>query len=170
MGAVEVLAGLAIVLPPRVAERIRREAERLGVTLEEYLIELVEGEADPKERALDYIEAAKLLLEQAREELGKGGLRQAAERIWGAVALAVKAYAWWREARRLTGHRELWEYKDVVAQELGGWVGRVFREASSLHTCFYEGWCTCRDVEAVLAEAEKLVRELQTRTRHNRRH
>ena len=164
------MAGLVIVLPSRIGERIRREAERLGVTVEEYIIELVEGEADPRERALDYIEAAGLLLERARRELSEGDVRQAAEKIWGAVALAVKAYAAWREGRRLASHRELWEYKDVAARELGEWVGRVFREASSLHTCFYEGWCTRRDVEAVLAEAEKLVEEIWARMEHSRRH
>ncbi len=164
------MAGLVIVLPPRVGERVKREAERLGVTVEEYIIELVEREADPRERALDYIEAASLLLGQARGELSRGDHRQAAEKIWGAVALAVKAYAAWRDGRRLTSHRELWEYKDVVARELGEWIGRVFREASSLHTCFYEGWCTRRDVETVLAEAEKLVEEIRARIEHSRRH
>ena len=157
------MSGLVIVLPQRLSERVRREAERLGVTPEEYIIELIEQEADPRERALDYIEAADLLLRQARVELERGDVRQAAEKVWGAVALAVKAYAAWRDGRRLVSHRELWGYKDIVADEVGVWAARVFREASGLHTCFYEGWCTRRDAEEVLADAENLVAEIRSR-------
>ncbi|BEP18346.1 hypothetical protein PYJP_16980 [Pyrofollis japonicus] len=51
----------------------------------------------------------------------------------------MKAYALWREGRRLASHRELWEYKDCVAEELGAWVRFVFQRAAGLHTCcFYE--------------------------------
>ena len=154
---------LVLRLPPRLAERVRREASRRGLTPEEYIIELVEADADPRERALDYIEAAEGLLEEARGELKRGDVRQAAEKTWGAVALAVKAYAAWRDGVRLASHRDLWLYKDRVAEELGEWVARVFREASSLHTCYYEGWCTRRDVEEVIAGVEKLVREVKGR-------
>lgn len=35
--------------------------------------------------------------------------------------MAVKAYAEWREARRLASHRELWEYKRKMEKELGRW-------------------------------------------------
>ena len=69
----------------------------------------------------------------------------------------------WREGGRLESHRELWEYKDVAADELGGWVSRVFREASSLHTCFYEGWCTERDVRDVLPGVERLLGAIRAR-------
>lgn len=40
------------------------------------------------------METALDLLEEAREELGKGNVRQAAEKLWGAAALAVKAHAY----------------------------------------------------------------------------
>lgn len=42
-----------------------------------------------------------MLIGRAREELAKGNIRQAAENVWGAAALAVKAYAAWKEGRRL---------------------------------------------------------------------
>lgn len=96
-----------LTLPEPLARRVRKEAEKLGMTGEEYLIELVIRGLGPPERA--------------RKELGKGDLRQAAEKLWGATALAVKAYATWREGWRLTSHRGLWEYKERLAADLGGW-------------------------------------------------
>ena len=78
------------------------------------------------------------LLRQASIEVDEGDIRQAAEKIWGAVVLSVKSYALWRDGRRLSSYHELWEYKDVIAQELGGWVREVFREAGTLHIRFYE--------------------------------
>ena len=164
---------VTIVLPRVAARRLQQEAEKAGLTLDEYLVELAFSDADPAERARGYLEAAHSLLEQAERELERGDVRQAAEKLWGAVALSLKAYALWRDGRRVSSHRELWEYKDVVSEELGGWVSRVFREASSLHTCFYEGWCTKRDVVEVLPEAKKLVETIEAAVAervHRRRH
>ena len=128
----------------------------MGV-VDELAIELLTQDVDPKTKVKDYVEASMELLRQASIEVDKGDIRQAAEKIWGAVALSVKAYALWRDGRRLSSHRELWEYKDVIAQELGGWVREVFREASTLHICFYEEWCTRQDVVDVLGKVRKLV-------------
>ena len=147
----------AVRVPKSVAERLRREAGRAGVSLEEYVLELLMRDADPREQAQGYIEAAEELLAEARKELGRGDLRQAAEKVWGAAALAVKAYAAWREGRRLNSHSELWEYKRVLEGELGGWVYDAWMAANGMHTCFYEGWCTKEDVEEALARVERLV-------------
>jgi len=136
-----------------------------GFLWREYVVEALLQGLDPRERVLEYLEAAAWLLEEARRELERGDVRQAAEKVWGAVALAVKAYAYWREGRRLASHRELWEYKDRVAEELGSWVRSVFQRAAALHTCFYEGWCTGRDVEDVYPEARRLVEAVRGRVR-----
>lgn len=153
----------SITLPRSVVERIRQEARRLGVSLEEYVVEALLRDFDPRDRALEYLETAKTLLEKAREEFGRGDLRQAAEKLWGACALTIKAYAEWREGRRLTSHGELWRYKDIVADELGSWVRDSWNAGSAMHTCFYEGWCTGRDVENALKHIERLVREVEAR-------
>ena len=148
-----------ITLPRVIVERIRREAERLGLSLDEYLVELLSQSLDPRDRAREYAEAARELLEQARRELEKGNVRQAAEKAWGAAALAVKAYAYWKEQRRLSGHGELWEYARRIKRELGNWVSDAWAQAISMHICFYEGWCTAEDVEEALKRIEKLVKE-----------
>ena len=84
-----------------------------------------------------------------------------AEELWGATVLAIKAYAEWRDGKRLTGHGELWRYKDVVADELGEWVRDSWNTGNSMHTCFYEGWCTFKDVESTMAKIERLVKEVE---------
>ena len=107
-----------IILPRIVIHRLRVEAEKQGLSLEEYLLELITQGLDPKEKAREYIEVARELLEQSREELKKSDVRQAAERAWSATALAVKAYAYWKEGKRLNSRGELWEYADKIAYEL----------------------------------------------------
>ncbi len=109
---------------------------------------------------MEYIEVAEDLLGEAREELGRGNVRRAAEKLWGAAALAVKAYAYWREGKRLTGHGELWEYKRRLEDELGECVSDAWARASAMHTCFYEGWCKEKDVATARKRIEKLVKEV----------
>ena len=96
---------------------------------------------------MEYVEAAEDLLEKARGELERGNTRQAAEKLWGAAALAVKAYAYLKEGNRLTSHGELWEYMRLMAREFGRWVRGAWMYANGMHTCFYEGWCDKEDVD-----------------------
>jgi len=148
---------MVITVPESIAKRIREAAERLGVTPEEYILELISKDLDPEEKVREYIKAARDLIAQAREELGKGDLRRASEKIWGACALAVKAHALARRGLKLESHRDLWLYKNEVAKELGDWVRAVFRQADSMHKNFYEGLATREDVEDSLREVERLV-------------
>ncbi len=157
--------------PRSIAERLEREARKLGVSLEEYVFDLVLRDLDPQERAKEYIEVSAELLRKAREELEGGDVRQAAEKLWGAAALAVKAYAEWRDRKRLTSHRELWEYSKKLIEDQGAWVHDAWMSAAGMHVCFYEGWCTRRHVEGALKRIEELVREVRrkitTRTQGN---
>ncbi len=150
----------ALVIRGRLARRVREEAERQGLSVEEYLVELLSRDLDPRDRALEYVEAAEDLLDEAREELGRGNVRQAAEKLWGAAALAVKAYAFWREGKRLTSHGELWEYKRRLEDEFGEWVHDSWMSATGMHVCFYEGWCKEKDVTTARKRIEKLVKEV----------
>ena len=150
----------AIILRGRIAKRVREEAEKLGVSVDEYVVELLSQSLDPRDRAREYVEVANDLLEEAGEELEKGNIRQAAEKLWGAAALAVKAYAYWREGRRLSSHGELWEYKRRLEEELGDWVSDAWAQANAMHTCFYEAWCAEKDVKNAYKRVEKLVKEV----------
>jgi hypothetical protein len=106
-------------IPKRLMQTLRRRAEELGVTPEEFLIELMVDAVDPGERSQAYIDAAREMLEQAKKELGSGDLKQVSKKIWGAATLAVKAHAYARERRRLASHAELWQHKSMIAEELG---------------------------------------------------
>ena len=152
-------------LPRRIIERIEREARRAGLSVNEYLIDLLSQGLDPRERAVEYIEASRELLDEARQELARGDARQAAEKVWGAAALAIKAYASWREGKRLTSHGELWHYSKKLMDELGDWVSDAWAQAASMHICFYEGWCTQKHVEEAMKRVEKLVKEIAERIR-----
>ena len=151
----------AVFIPKSIVHRLRIEAERRGLSLEGYLVELAIQNLDPQERAEEYVEAAHELLEQVREELREGDIRQAAEKAWGAAALAAKAYAAWREGKQLTRHGDLWEYTLILRRELGEWVSDSWAQANSMHTCLYEGWCSKEHVEDALKRIEKLVKTVR---------
>jgi len=84
----------------------------------------------------------------------------ASEKVWGACALAIKAYALAKKGVMPESHRDLWKYKNEVARELGEWVRAVFRQADSIHRNFYENVATREDVEDTLREVEKLVKTI----------
>jgi len=88
---------------------------------------------------------------------------QTSEKVWGAAALAVKAYAEWRKAKRLTSHGELWECKRRMEKELGEWVSDAWAQATTMHVCFYEGWCSKEDVEEAIKRIERLTDEVKRR-------
>ncbi len=153
---------MSYVIPRRLYEIIRREAEKLDLTIEEFILELALNEEEPHKRAIEYIKVAEELLEQAEKEIEKGETLQAAEKLWGATVLAIKAYAAWREGRVIRSHRELWEYKNVLKKEIGDWVQDVWMHAHGLHTCFYENWCTDEDVKEALPRIKKLIEHICT--------
>ena len=152
---------MPLTIPERIAERIRRKAEKQGLAPEEYILEAITRDLDPDERAREYIESASALLEQAKEELQKGDLRQASEKVWGACALAIKAHAAARKGLVLKSHADLWLYKDEVANELGELIRGAFLMADSMHKNFYEGLATAKDVTVALGEVEKLVKAIR---------
>ncbi len=53
---------VTIVIPEGIARRIRRVAEELGVTPEEYVLDALTRGLDPGEGAREYVEAARSLI------------------------------------------------------------------------------------------------------------
>ena len=144
-------------LPKTIIEELRSKAEYIGVSVEEYLLDVLTKDYDSKNAAEKYLSTAMELLKQAREELEKDDLKQASEEIWSTCALAIKAHALARKGKRIESHAELWIYKNEVAKEISSWIRAVFRQADSMHKNFYEGFATREDVEDTLKEVEKLV-------------
>ena len=152
-------------IPEKMYVKLRNAAEAQGVSVEGYILSLVAELADPNNLAESYWEASESLLEQAKDELAKGDLRQAGEKAWGAVALALKSLAYKREGLRLSSHGELWEYVSRLVEETGDReLGRLWRSASSMHTNFYEGWADKRHVEEAIEDVENFVRKLERLT------
>lgn len=162
-GSLEKAGGGALLDPKSIYDRLRKKAEGFGMTVGELLIDILTNNLSSKEKAEEYARASLEFLELAKEELVKGNLREASEKIWGAVILIIKAHAYAKTGRRLTSHRELREYKDRVADELGSWVIMTFQQASDMHTNFYEGWVTKREVKMTLESVEKLVKVIAKR-------
>lgn len=148
---------ITVVIPPNLAAILRSEAERRGVPIEDVVLEKLLSDVDPEERAKEYMSVALTFLKDARNALSRGDLRQASEKIWGAVALAIKAHAYKVERRRLASHGELWEYKDKLVKTYGEWVRDCWHAATHMHINFYEGWATRTDIEDALRKAERLV-------------
>ncbi|MEM0450934.1 MAG: PaREP1 family protein [Nitrososphaerota archaeon] len=144
-----------LTVPKRLMQALRRKAEESGLTPVETLLDVIIAATDPEERPVAYIEAAQELLVQARQELEAGDERQASEKIWGAAALAVKAYACAREQRRITSHSELWQYKSRIAEELGDWIHDAWAQADAMYTNFYEGWADKQSIQKALERGEK---------------
>lgn len=151
-----------ITIPERIFEKLRRKAEAKGVSAEEYILSLIVELADSSSLVDSYLEASKDLIRRAKDELARGDLRQASEKIWGSAAMAVKAAAYSREAKRLSSHGEIWEYVSKLVEETGDEeLGRLWRSAISMHVNFYEGWATKEQVESALRDAEALVGKLK---------
>ena len=146
-----------VTLPRTTVEELREKAVKAGVTIEEYLLDILTRDIDPVKSAEKYLNGAEDLLKQAYQELREDNLRQASEKIWCACALAIKAHALAKKNIRLESHKDLWVYKNEVARELGEWIRIAFKLADSMHKNFYENLATKEDVEDVLKEVEKLV-------------
>jgi hypothetical protein len=52
------LALETLVVPKSIAKRLREEARRAGLSIDEYLLELITQNLDPKSRAREYIKTA----------------------------------------------------------------------------------------------------------------
>ena len=125
-------------LPQSIARLVVERARAEGVSPEELILDLLTRDLDPPARAREYVRAARELVD---------------------AALAVKAYAYWREGVRL-GHGELWRYKTRLAGELGEWVHDAWAQANAMHVNFYEGWADRASVEKALERVRRLVEEV----------
>ena len=161
-GWVKGLSSSMLVLPKSILEKFRRLAEAEGIQVEEFIVEKLVSDLDPEVKVEAYWEMSKTYFKQAEEELAKGDLKQASEKLWGSAALAVKAIAYEREERRLTGYGELWEYVNKLIKETGNEeLGSLWRTVISMHINFYEGWAPKEEIERALKKVANFIEELK---------
>ena len=91
--------------------------------------------ASPPER---YEEISRRLLEQAQEELDKGDILQASDKVWGATAHAVKAVCQ-RMGWNHHAHNHISAAANYVASALGRYdLMEAFGFLEAMHTNYYE--------------------------------
>ena len=100
-------------------------------------------------------------LKEAEELLAANDSVQASEKLWGAVAVAVKAVAADRRWRH-SSHRDLRGAISRLYRETGDpEYLELFSIAESLHANFYEDFMQPEDVRVYAERARRLVAKLQ---------
>ena len=113
--------------------------------------------ASPPER---YEEISRRLLEQAQEELDKGDILQASDKVWGATAHAVEAVCqrmdWNHHA-----HNHLRAAANYVAAEFGrDDLTSAYGYLDALHTNYYEHQRSAGEIRVGINNAAFFIREL----------
>ena len=113
--------------------------------------------ASPPER---YEEISRHLLEQAQEELDKGDILQASDKVWGATAHAVKTVCQWMGWNH-HAHNHLSAAANYMASELGrDDLGLAFGYLEALHANYYEHQRGAAEIRRGIDSAAFLSREL----------
>ncbi len=113
--------------------------------------------ASPPER---YEEISRHLLEQAQEELDKGDILQASDKVWGATAHAVKAVCQ-RMGWNHHAHNHLRAAASYISSELGRDDLRLaFGYLEALHANYYEHQWELADVRTGINNATFFISEL----------
>ena len=112
--------------------------------------------ASPPER---YEEISRHLLDQAQEELDKGDILQASDKVWGATAHAIKAVCqqmgWNHHA-----HNHLRAAANYIASEFGrDDLVSAYGYLDALHTNYYEHQLLAAEVRVGINNAAFFIRE-----------
>ena len=108
-----------------------------------------------------YREQSRVFLRQAIVELSRGDLRQASEKGWGASSQIVKAAAderGWPHRQHRTLERAVVSLIDETGDPT---LGRLFNQASALHTNFYEGDWSVVMVRDALGQVSRFVTRVE---------
>ena len=152
-------------LSKKVYDRLREEARRLNVSIEELVVDIISKtlniSLDPNDRVEFHLRLCEKFLSEAEEFLRRGDYLQASEEGWGAAAQIVKALAA-KEGRELRSHGELHKEVVKIIKELGDdELRHLWQSAISLHQNFYEGWLPKELVEKDVEDIRKLVEKLR---------
>ena len=107
-----------------------------------------------------YEEISRHLLQQAQEELDKGDILQASDKVWGATAHAIKAVCQ-RMGWNHHAHNHLRAAANYVASELGREdLRNAFLYLEALHSNYYEHQRTFAEIRGGINNATFLIPEL----------
>ena len=161
----ENVVSLELFLPKRIAERLKKESERVGASEEELIVEVLSerfGEdIDPASEVEMHLRLSEKELMEAEELLRKGDYLQASEKAWGAAAQMVKAVAA-REGRTIRSHGELHREVARIVKETGDEeLRRLWQSAGMLHQNFYENWLPQEMVEGNIRDVKRFIEKLR---------
>ena len=113
--------------------------------------------ASPPER---YEDISRHLLEQAQEELDKGDILQASDKVWGATAHAVKAVC-----QRMGWNHHAHNHLRAAANYLAAEFGRddlilAFGFLEALHSNYYEHQWEASEIRTGITNATLLISEM----------
>ena len=107
-----------------------------------------------------YEEISRHLLQQAQEELDKGDILQASDKVWGATAHAIKAVCQ-RMGWNHHAHNHLRAAANYVASDFGrDDLVNAYGYLDALHTNYYEHQLLTREVRVGISNATYFIREL----------
>jgi uncharacterized protein (UPF0332 family) len=154
-----------VILSKKLEERLRVEAEKLNISIEELVVDIISKtlniSLDPNDRVEFHLRLSEKFLHEAEEFLRKGDYLQASEKGWGAAAQIVKALAV-KEGRELRSHKDLWSYVNELAKKLQDIeIRHLWGRANNLHQNFYEDWMPPEDVEAAIEDVKKFIEKLK---------
>ncbi len=118
------------------------------------------------QRVIDLFQDARVLYEDALEQLERGKLRNAAEKAWGATKRATDALVLARSGSEpATAARTTRGLHTLISQDqrVGVLEGPYHTRADYLHgQCFYDGACEPpEEVERLIRETEGYIRSAQ---------
>ncbi|MCE4624908.1 MAG: PaREP1 family protein [Desulfurococcales archaeon] len=154
------MALTSVSIPESVLERLSIEVKRLGLVLEEYLVDLALSDLDSQERSRELAKAARHALMAAKERISSEDIREAAKWLWVAASLSIRAFSEWKEGRRLHTHGDLWNYAGRLVVELGEWAHESWTMAEAMHVCYYTSLCPSGNLGEVARRVARLVEEI----------
>jgi len=154
-----------IIFSRKVYDRLREEARRLNVSVEELVVDIISKtlniSLDPDDMVEFHLRLCEKFLSEAEEFLRRGDYLQASEKGWDAAAQIVKALAA-KEGRELRSHKDLWSYVNELTKKLQDIeIRHLWGRANNLHQNFYEGWMPPEDVEAAIEDVKKFIERLK---------
>ena len=111
----------------------------------------------------DHAQISRRFLEHARAQLAEGDRLQAAEKIWGAAAHALKSVGvqrGWVHDR----HPNLFDIGEHLGREFGreDEFNRYLAQAEYMHRNFYMNGWSAGAIRSALGDVERLTNELET--------
>jgi len=154
-----------IVLPRRIERRLREEAEKVGVSEEELVLEallkILNEPLDPDERIEIHLKLCDKYLKDAEDFLAKEDYVQASEKAWGSASQIVKALAA-KEGKELKSHRELHSYVTELSRKRGDKeIMTLWFSAISLHQNFYENWLPGEAVKSAIENVKNFIEKMR---------